>query len=123
MPFQSWLEHGILRVSFLGVVTNHDLGRLLDEITRLEATCRVMPDRLVDMRQIDRLEIDFTGVLSLAQARRQRTFPNSFKTAIIATETVHFGFARMFQTLNDHAQIAVSIFDDDADALAWLEDG
>ena len=123
MPFQSRLEDGILRVSFLGVVTNHDLGRLLDEITRLEADCSVIPDRLVDMRQIDRLEIDVTGVLSLADARRRRTFPNSFKTALIATKPVHFGFARMFQTLNDHPQIAVSIFDDDADALAWLGSG
>ena len=62
-------------------------------------------------------------VLSLAEARRRRTFPNSFKTTIIAMEPVHFGFARMFQALNDHAQIAVSIFDDDADALAWLRSG
>ena len=123
MPFQSRLEDGMLRLSFLGAVTNHDLVRLLDEITRLEAACSVIPDRLVDMRQVDRLEIDVTGVLGLADARRRRTFPNSFKTAIIATEPVHFGFARMFQTLNDHAQIAVSIFADDADALRWLTSG
>ena len=121
MAYQTRLEEGIFRVSFLEVVTNQDLARLLDEVTRLEGGWTVIPDRLVDMRQIERLEIDVTGVLSLAHSRRHRTFPNSFKTAIIATQTVHVGFARMFQTLNDHAQIAVSIFDDDADAMRWLE--
>ena len=120
MPFQLGLEDGVLRVDFSGVVTNQDLGQLFGDVSRLEATWTVMPHRLADLRAIERLEIDFPGVLGVAQARRRHTFPNSFKTAVVATATVHFGIARMFQTLNDHPQITVSIFGSVEDALTWL---
>lgn len=120
MPFQLGLEDGVLRVNFSGVVTNQDLERLFKEVSTLEATWTVMPHRLADLRAVERLEIDFPGVLGVAQARRRDTFPNSFKTAVVATAPVHFGIARMFQTLNDHPQITVSIFGSVEDALTWL---
>ena len=52
--------------------------------------------------------------------RRQR-LANPIKTAILASNLVQFGFARMFQALNDHPQIVVAIFGDDEDALRWLQ--
>ena len=120
MPYQLRLEDGVLRVNFSGVVTNQDLEQLFGEVSRLEATWTVMPHRLADLRAVERLEVDFPGILGVAQARRRHAFPNPFKTAVVATAPVHFGIARMFQTLNDHPQITVSIFGSVEDALKWL---
>ena len=122
MPYQLRLEDGVMKVAFFDVVTNQDLLGLLNEVSTLEATWDVMPHRLADLRPIERLEVDFPGIFDVAQARRRHTFPNSFKTAIVATAPVHFGIARMFQTLNDHPQITVSIFGNVEDALKWLAD-
>jgi hypothetical protein len=122
MPYQLRLEDGILKLAFFDVVTNQDLVRLLGEVSTLEATRDVMPHRLADLRSVERLDVDFPGIFDLAQARRRLSFPNSFKTAIVATAPVHFGIARMFQTLNDHPQISVSIFGNVEDALKWLAD-
>ena len=59
-------------------------------------------------------------MFAVAETRRRATLRNPIKSAIIASGIVHFGFARMFQTLNDNPQIVVAIFGDDESALQWL---
>jgi hypothetical protein len=115
------IDGGLLRIVFSGTVTNADLVRAAAEIAEVEASCDVVPHRSADLRPIERLEIDFGGIFTLAEARRRLIFRNPFKTAIVASDIVHFGFARMFQTLNDHPQIVVAIFGDEEHALQWLK--
>ena len=110
----------ILRIDFTGTFTNQDLAQSAVDLARLEDASPVVPHRIADLRPVERLMIDFSGVLALAETRRQRRFPNQFKTAIIAADLVQYGFARMFQVLNDHSQIVIAIFGDDANALNWL---
>jgi polysaccharide deacetylase 2 family uncharacterized protein YibQ len=76
---------------------------------------------LTDLRPVTRLEITFDGVLDVANQRMRTKFPNAFKSAIVASDVAHYGFARMFQTLNDHPQISIAIFPDTPKALQWLE--
>lgn len=73
------------------------------------------------MRPVIRLEITFNGILPLAELRLRQTFANEFKSAVVASEVTHHGFARMFQTLNDHPQISIGILRDAGSALQWLE--
>jgi hypothetical protein len=113
-------QNGILRIEFTGTLTNQDLVAGEGELERIERSAPVVPSRLSDLGLAERLEIDFHGVLALALARRQMIFKNSFKSAIVAPDFVRFGFARMFQTLNDHPQITIAIFPDVAGALDWL---
>ena len=120
MPIELRSEGGIIRVTFYGTLTNRDLMMGAKDIGEIEAASEVVPHKLADLRPVERLEIDFPGVFALADARRRLTFANPFKTAILATDVVHFGFARMFQTLNDHPQIVIAIFDDEEQASAWL---
>jgi len=80
----------------------------------------VVRSRISDLRPAVRLDIDFNGVAALAAERVRRSFPNSFKSAIIAPDPARFGFARMFQTLNDNPQITLAIFRDEPEALAWI---
>ena len=103
-------ENGILRIDFTGTMTNQDLIAGGDEIARLESTMSVVPDRLADLGLAERVEIDFWGVFALAAERRKIVFKNPFKSAIVASDLVRYGCARMFQTLNDHPQITIAIF-------------
>ena len=120
MAFEMRQENGLLRISLSGTLTNDDLARGAQEVAAFEATCDVVPHRLSDVRPVERLEIDFRSILSFAEDRKRRRFLNAFKSAIVASDIVHYGFARMFQTLNDHAQITIAIFGDEVSALEWL---
>jgi hypothetical protein len=120
MSYALRMDGPILRVDFSGTFTNQDLSRGAIDMADFEESTAVIPHRIADLRPVERLEIDFVGVFALAEARRRRRFQNSFKTAIIAKDIVHYSFARMFQTLNDHPQIVIAIFGDDPDAMAWL---
>src|SRR5262245_45347380 len=122
MALDMRLESGLLKISFSGTLTNGDLTQGALEVAAIEATCDVIPHRITDVRTVDRVEIDFRGILSFVEDRKRRQFPNAFKSAIVASDIVHFGFARMFQTLNDHEQITIAIFGDDVTALEWLHD-
>lgn len=113
-------EGGVLKIVFSGTLTNADLSRAAAELAEVEAASDVLPPRSIDLRPIDRLEIDFAGVYAVAETRRRATLKNPIKSAIIAADIVHFGFARMFQTLNDNPQVVVAIFGDDESALQWL---
>lgn len=120
MAYEMRQENGLLKIALLGTLTNDDLTRAALDMAAIEAACDVVPHRISDIRQVERLEIDFRSILALAEDRKRRQFPNAFKSAIVASDIVHFGFARMFQTLNDHAQITIAIFGDDVSALEWL---
>jgi len=121
MAYAMKTDEPILHVTLLGTLKNDDLVVLAQKMMEFERSVAVVPHRLTDLRPVTRLEITFDGVLELANKRMQLKFPNSFKSAIVASDVVHYGFARMFQTLNDHPQISIAIFPDTATALHWLE--
>lgn len=120
MAYQMRHENGLLKIRLSDTLTNDDLTRAAQEVAALEAACAVVPHRITDVRPVERLEIDFRSILSFCEDRKRRRFPNGFKSAVVASDIVHFGFARMFQTLNDNAQISIAIFGDDTTALEWL---
>jgi len=120
MSYALRMEAGTLLVEFTGTFTNQDLARGAIDVAELEESSATVPHRIADFRPVDRLEIDFDGVLALVETRRRMRFKNPFKTAIIAPDVAHYGFARMYQTLNDHPQIVIAIFGEEAEAVKWL---
>lgn len=120
MAYELHRDGPIPRVVFSGILTNRDLSRALEDLAALEAERGVVPDRITDIRPVERLEIDFAGAIALAEARRRRVYRNPFRTALIAADTVHIGAARMFQAVSAHPQITIEIFGDDESALKWL---
>jgi hypothetical protein len=120
MSFEIRREHELIRIVFSGTFTNQDLLRGGMELTDLEEASPTLPNRIVDVRPVERIEIGFAGMFAVAEARRRKQYGNAFKTAILADGLVHYGFARMFQTLNDHRQIVIAIFGNDEDAHSWL---
>jgi len=121
MAYEMRTEGGVLKIVFSGTFTNADMSRAATELVEVEASSDIVPHRSADLRPVDRLEIDFKGVFGVTDARRRRNLRNPIKTAIIASDIVQFGFARMFQTLNDHPQIVIAIFGNDESAHQWLQ--
>jgi len=120
MPYTINDDGPVLEFSLFGTLTNADLSKLGDDAWAIDGGAAIVKPRITDMRPITRLEINFTGVSDLATTRLAMRFPNAFKSAIVAPDLPHFGFARMFQTLNDHPQITIAIFPDEAVAREWL---
>jgi hypothetical protein len=120
MSFEIRRDREVIRIVLSGTFTNQDLLHGGMELAKLEEASPSLPNRILDVRPVERIEIDFAGMFALAESRRRKQYGNAFKTAILADGLVHYGFARMFQTLNDHPQIAIAIFGNDEDALAWL---
>src|SRR5262245_43168383 len=84
MSYAMRMEGETLKIEFSGTFTNEDLSRGGLDVAELEASSASTPHRIADLRPVQRLEIDFIGVLALADSRRWRRFKNPFKTAIIA---------------------------------------
>jgi len=120
MPYKIAVENNVLRIALNGRITGGDLLDLAAETTNYEHGVDVVPHRITDMTGIAELAIHYPDVSNLAAKRRQLRFPNPFKSAIIACQVQHLGYARMFQTLNDNPQIAIRIFPDEASAGEWI---
>ncbi len=120
MSFAMVEEPDFVRVTMSGVLTGEDLVALSAAADRIEQGRDRVPHRLADLRAVTEVRISYLDVQALAEDRRARRFPNSFKSAIIVSSSVQLGMASMFRTLNDNPQILIEIFDDDETARRWL---
>ncbi|HKP77344.1 MAG TPA: hypothetical protein VJT67_17575 [Longimicrobiaceae bacterium] len=114
------VDAGILRIVMPTTLTARGLHDIADALTELERSAAVTPHRLVDMSGITRFEVGFEEMFDLAERRRAHPPANPIRSAWVASTPVQVGFARMFQTLNDHPLVDVQIFPDVVSALAWL---
>ena len=113
----------LLLIRLGGVMQDDDLLELLRLVSEAEARTPLVPHRLTDMSGLTELHLTFVGMNERVRLRRAMAFPNAFKSAIVAPEPAQFGFARMFQTLNDHPQIEIMVFREMAAARAWVGGG
>lgn len=120
MTYVVSFERDWVRFTISGIMKQEDLSRIAADVARIEAESPITPNRLLELSGLERLELKFGDVLEVAQKRKAGQYRNSFKTAIVATSAEQHGFARMFQTLNDHPQIKIAVFPDVAAAEAWL---
>jgi len=120
MSFEIRTDLPVIEVRIFGTFTNDDLEHIAIEARRIECTESPVRHRLTDTREVTKLECDFRGISAFADDRRRCAFGNAFKSAIIAPDVAHYGFARMFQTLNDHPKISIAIFPDEETARTWL---
>ena len=119
MPYEILIENNVVQIALIGRVTGRDLQRLMSEAVHYESA-PVVPHRVTDMSEITHLDVGFPDIMTIAEQRRTLKFPNSFKSAIIASRDLHMGYARMFQTLNDNPQIAIKIFAERKAADEWV---
>jgi hypothetical protein len=120
MPIQLFFDQKPMLVVFTGELTSTDLISGARDVAAFEKEQAIVPPRLMDLRPLTQLSINFNDVMNLATDRKSLRFSNSFKSAILVGNTVQMGYARMFQSLNDHPQISIRIFTDEAEARTWL---
>jgi len=117
------VSQSIWRIVFSETLTSADLRQLAKEAAEIETNTPVVASRLVDLRELCTITVGFSEVGDLAAARRSLTLPNSIRSALLVSNPVQLGYARMFQTLLEHPQIEVRVFSDEKDALVWLSGG
>lgn len=120
MGYKIETTDGLIRFTLHDVVSSEDFARVAEEVRAIEARLEVTPDRITDMTEVTGMNVDFGSVESFAENRRKAVLKNKVKSAIIAPQALHFGFARMFQTLNDNPSIEIKIFVNPLEAWQWL---
>ncbi len=117
------LQHigGLIRFNLSGIVTLDDLLSAGAQMGRIEAEAPVSPHRITDMSPVQDLDLNFSRMEDFAARRRVAPLKNKVRSAIVAPQQVQYGFARMFQTLNDNPRIEIEIFSDCASAQQWLD--
>jgi hypothetical protein len=113
-------QDGILHIVYSGTVIPQEVEDLIPILERVEAKTERVPNRLVDLTRVTRLDIAFNDVLALANRRRALRFRNPFKIAAVTYDPVTTGFAEMYQALNDNPQTTIQVFLDRDTALRWL---
>jgi hypothetical protein len=120
VPFQLTAETALFRLVFIDDITSRDLTSLAGAIAALERTRSVAPNRLTDLSQVVEPHLTYAAMLDFVACRKAQQLPNRVKSAIVAPQPVQYGFARMFQILNDHPLITIQIFPTLAEAEAWV---
>ena len=67
-------------------------------------------------------DLSFAELHAFAAKRRKAPLKNAVKSAIVAGDAVQYGFARMYQTLNEHPYLRIEIFQSEEPARAWLRE-
>ena len=119
MPFEFRDEGNYYYARLSGSLDRAELNALTQEVERLE-DAGVMLDRITDLTSLERIDVGFEEVFAVAQRRADRKVTVPIKSALVANRPVQFGFARMFQMLNDNPRIHIRIFGNLAEAQQWL---
>jgi len=119
MPFEISDEGKYHSARLFGVLDRADLDAVMKEVERLEDE-GTLKDRLTDLTALDRIDVGFEEVFALAQRRAERKVTAPIRSALVANRPVQFGFARMFQMLNDNPRIQIRIFGNLEEAHQWL---
>jgi hypothetical protein len=120
MPYTITVKNKVVHCALTGRITGLDLAALQGESKNYEQNVDVVPHRITDLTGVEELALHYPDISGLAEKRGQVHFPNKVKSAIIARDPLHLGYARMYQTLNNNPQMIIEIFPDEASALKWI---
>jgi hypothetical protein len=110
----------LFEITFTGKITSTDLFRGARELAELEANEAVTPARLIDLSGVTELDLDFGSMQQFADARKQSQLKNPTRSGVFAPQPLQFGFARMYQSIQENPQLDVQVFHTRTEALAWL---
>jgi len=120
MPYTITMEPSFLRIVLHGAITRQDLHALADELVVIESSRAITPHRLYDLSATTEPHLTYPAVRLLVERRKAWPVATPIKSALVAPHPIHRGIARMFQTLNEHPDIAMEIFATVEVAEAWL---
>jgi hypothetical protein len=119
MPYEFRDEGKYYYARLSGSLDRAELNAMTEEVERLE-DAGLMLDRITDLTSVERIDVGFEEVFAVAQRRAERRVTAPIRSALVANRPVQFGFARMFQMLNDNPRIQIRIFGSLEEAQQWL---
>lgn len=121
MPYTIDVEADLLRVTWSEAITEAALLEVARRIAELDAGHPEARHHLTDISAVTDIPLTTSIMQTFVRDRRSRRYPKPIKSAIVAPDAVHFGFARMVETLLDHPQIVFAIFPSVVAAREWLK--
>lgn len=120
MAYSVSFDGPLLLIRLSGTIAVADLDALVDEIIKLEQRGTHTPSRMIDLREVTDSAVRYADLAVLAERSRARPLDRPLLSAMIVSQPVQLGYARMFQTLNEHPKVTMRIFEDEAAAREWL---
>jgi len=104
-----------------GILDANEASQILDFIELKEKLVETGFNRFCDLTRLEGIHLSSAEVRELA-ARRRAFNPNDVhvKSAILATDPLTFGIARMYELLLNSPRIEVSVFNELEPAAQWL---
>jgi hypothetical protein len=118
MPYTLTVEPDLVRVVFSGALTAADLLAMAAELRAIERVRPVPHNRLTDLSQVTDFQLTVSDILAYVDERRGYWRAHPLRAALVAPSELSFGFARMFQTFSEQAD--VELFATVEAAVAWL---
>ncbi len=120
MTFRIDSERGIIFADAEGTISDQDL---LDHQNAFRRHAHFRPDlhQLCDFRRITSVSgVTTQGIQAFALSN---PFSEGARRAILTADEVVYGLMRMFQLLSERQPPEIALFDNDGDALSWLDAG
>jgi len=120
MSFDYKVKDGYISIALYGVVSPSDLREIVQRFREFESTTGIAPHRITDLSRVEVVGMHFAEMNAYVTDLRSIKWKNDARSAIVAPTPLHFGMARMFQTLAENSQVEVGIFPDCEAALQWI---
>ena len=121
MPYEIEEHPNYLLLRLLPVLTKADLDRASADLAKLEAKFPAPRNRITDLTSLETIDVGFPDIEMVAKRRREVKLPKQIRSVLVASRPIQFGFARMFQTLNDNPNIDLRIMKTLDEAVRWFE--
>ena len=122
MPITTDYHGEFIVIRMSGSITLPELLEHAQGVAAIEASQSVTPHRIAILPSGLVCDLNFSELHSFAAKRRAARLKNPVKSAIVAGDAVQFGFARMYQALNEHPNLKVEVFQSEEPAFAWLRE-
>jgi hypothetical protein len=112
----------LIRVTYGGTLDNTDIQGVLKDALIMNDKESSPTNRIEDMRALEGSKVGFDTLSGFTENIRTIQLPQAVKSAILTSNTLQFGIARMFQSILEHPQIRVKIFSNEEEAYNWLSE-
>jgi hypothetical protein len=109
-----------IRVIYSGTLKNQDIQGVLRDSLIMNGGELKLTNRIEDMRRLKGIRIGFDELMALTEKLRTIQLSRVVKTAVLTSNSLQYGTARIFQSIVAHPQMEVEIFVNEEEANNWL---
>jgi hypothetical protein len=112
----------LIRVKYEDTLDNTDIQGVLKDALIMNDKESSPTNRIEDMRTLKGSKVGFDTLSGFTENIRNIQLSQAVKSAILTSNALQFGIARMFQSILEHPQIKVKIFSNEEEAYNWLSE-